>query len=73
MSIKHEVDKAVGNVKDTFSEAGHRANAEGERASREAAGDTMTTGQKVGSIVREGKETAQAEVDRGKRAVRNNA
>lgn len=72
MSMKHEVDKAVNNVKDTFSEAGHRTKADGERATREAAGEGMTTREKLGSVIREGKERVEAEVDHGKRDVRSN-
>ena len=72
MSIKHEVDKTVNNIKNTASEAGHRANADGERATREIAGDEMTSGEKLGSVIREGKERVEANVDRGKRDIRSN-
>jgi hypothetical protein len=71
MSIKDQLKKTIDNVADTFSEAGHRANADAERANREVAGDVMTPGEKVGSVANEGKETVLAEVDRAKRDLRN--
>ena len=71
MGIKDELKKTIDNVSDTFSEAGHRANADAERANRDVAGDVMTPGEKVGSIVNEGKESVLADVDRTKRDFRN--
>jgi hypothetical protein len=79
MSFKDTVDKAADgikktgdNVKDTLNETGHRANAEGEQAKRDLAGDQMTSGEKVNSMFRQGTETIKADVDATKRDVRNN-
>jgi F0F1-type ATP synthase membrane subunit b/b' len=72
MGLKDTVDKAVDNVKDTTNEAIHRSTADSEKAKRELAGNTMTTGEKVGSMVNQAKNSAQAEVDKAKRDVRNN-
>jgi flagellar hook-basal body complex protein FliE len=72
MGIKDELHKTIDNVSDTINQAGHETNAAAERATREAAGDTMTTGEKAKSILNEGKEKVLAEVDRTKRDVRNN-
>jgi hypothetical protein len=71
MGIKDELKKTIDNVADTFSEAGHRANADAEHADRAAAGDVMTPGEKLGSVVNEGKEGVLADVDRAKREFRN--
>jgi hypothetical protein len=78
MSFKDTVDNAANGIKktgdnltDTLREAGHRANAEGEQAKRDLAGDQMTPGEKVGSMVRQGTETIKAGVDATKRDVRN--
>jgi F0F1-type ATP synthase membrane subunit b/b' len=64
--------KAGADVKDSLNEAGHRANAEGEQAKRDVAGDQMTAGQKAGSMLRQGTETIKADVDKTKRDVRDN-
>ena len=71
MGIKDELKKTIDNVSDTFSEAGHRANADAEHADREVAGDTMTPGQKLGSVANEGKEGVLADIDRAKRDLRS--
>jgi len=79
MGLKDAFDKGVDavkqgaeNVKDAVSEAGHRSAAEGEQAKRDAVGDRMTTGEKIGSVFNQGKETVKADIDAGKRDVRNN-
>jgi hypothetical protein len=66
------VKKGIDNVKDTVSETVHRSNAEAEQATRDAAGDALTPGEKVGSMLRQGKETLQGDVDAAKRDLRNN-
>ena len=71
MGIKDELKKTIDNVADTFSEAGHRANADAEHANRDVAGDVMTPGEKLGSVATEGKEGILADVDRAKRDFRN--
>ena len=65
------VKKGAEDVKDAVSEIGHRSAAEGEQAKRDVAGDAMTTGEKVGSVFNQGKETVLADVDATKRDVRN--
>ena len=62
----------VKDVRDTLSEAGHRGAADAEQTKRDVAGDAMTPGEKAGSMVRQGVETTKAEIDAGKRDVRNN-
>jgi hypothetical protein len=66
MSIKDNINNAVGTVKDAVSEAGHKSTAEAERERREVAGDTMTTSEKVGSVANEGKNDVQAGIDHAK-------
>lgn len=70
-NFKHAVEHAAADVKDAVNEAGHRGEAETERTKREIAGDQMTTGEKASSVVKEGVNTAQAEVDRLKRQTRD--
>jgi len=71
MSFKDDLKKTIDNVDDTLKEAGHRTKAEAEHASREAAGGTLTPGEKVGSALNEGKERVLADVDKTKREVRS--
>lgn len=66
MSIKDNINNAVGAVKDAVSEAGHKSAAEAERTRREVAGDTMTTSEKVGSVANEAKNNVQAGIDHAK-------
>ncbi len=78
MSLKDAIDKGgdalkkgAHNVKDTVSEAGHRSAADAEQTKRDVAGDQMTAGEHVGSMVRQGTETVKGDIDAGKREVRN--
>ncbi len=78
MGLKNSLDKGVDNVKkgaenvkETVSEAGHRSAAKSEQVKRDIAGDQMTTGEKFGSVFNQGKETLKADIDAGKRDVRN--
>jgi len=71
MGLKDEFNKVVDNIKDTVSEAGHHSEAEGEQAKRDVAGDTMTTSEKVGSVLNQAKNNVQAEADSTKRDIRN--
>ncbi|MGA2760774.1 MAG: hypothetical protein ABSF08_10695, partial [Candidatus Cybelea sp.] len=71
---KDTLDKAadalkgtVDNIKDTVHEGQHRAAADSERAKREALGNEMTAGEKIGSAVNEAKHRTQAEYDATKR------
>ena len=72
MGLQDEIKKTISNVGDAIKEAGHRTNAEAEHADRDVAGDTMTPGEKLGSLATEGKERVLADVDATKRDVRNN-
>jgi hypothetical protein len=71
MGLKEELVKTIDNAGDALSEAGHRVTAGTEKATREAAGDTMTPGDKLGSVVNEGKENLLAGVDKAKVDIRN--
>jgi hypothetical protein len=72
MGLREELKKFGENAKDAVNEAGHRAAAESERENRELDGDLMTPGEKVGSVAEETKHDVLADVDKAKRAVRNN-
>jgi hypothetical protein len=79
MSSKDALEKgldaikdAAKNVKDAITEAGHRSAAEGEQMKRDVAGDEMTVSEKAGSMANQAKESVLADVDRAKRAVREN-
>ncbi len=72
MGLMDGIKKTVDNVTDKLSEAGHKTNAEAEHASRDVAGDAMTPGEKMGSVVNEGKEDLLAGVDHAKVDVRKN-
>lgn len=65
------VKGTLDNAKDSISEVTHRSTAEAEKLKRSAAGDQMTTGEKVGSFVNEKKHQTQAEMDAAKRDLRN--
>jgi hypothetical protein len=72
MGLREELKKFGENAKDTVDEAAHRSSAEAERENREINGDLMTPGEKVGSVAEETKHGVLADVDKAKRAVRNN-
>jgi hypothetical protein len=78
MGLKDAFEKAADAVKhgaadakDWVSEAGHRGAAEGEQAKRDVAGDAMTPGEHIGSVLNQGKENLEAGVDHAKRDVRD--
>jgi len=71
MGLKDDIVKGVKDVKDAITEASHRGNAEAEQVKRDVAGDQMTTGEKVGSVANQVKESAQANYDEAKRNVRD--
>ena len=73
MDIKKKVDRTVANAKDAASEARHRTVAGVEQAKRDALGDEMTASEKAGSVLKQAKESTQAEIDHAKRAVRSKA
>jgi hypothetical protein len=66
-AVKHAVD----DTKDAVHEAGHRAAADAEKTDRDALGNEMTPGEKVGSVANEIKHRTQAEVDETKRRLRD--
>jgi len=66
-----ELEKAAKDLGDSVKEVAHRSEAEGERAKRSVAGDAMTPGEKVGSVANEVKSDIEADIDRGKRSVRD--
>jgi vacuolar-type H+-ATPase subunit E/Vma4 len=74
MALEREIDKIVTKVRDKVdevksetSEAAHRAEASAEREKRELAGDDLTAGEKAVSLIRQAKDTAQANVLKFKR------
>jgi hypothetical protein len=71
MGLKETIVAAVDTITDKVNELGHNANAEAESAKRDVAGDTMTPGEQLGSIVNEGKERVLAGVDGAKADARN--
>ena len=70
-NARKAVKDTVDDAKDAISEARHRSAAEAEAIRREAEGDTMSTGDKVGSVVNEAKNRTQAEIDEAKRRLRD--
>jgi phosphosulfolactate synthase (CoM biosynthesis protein A) len=71
MSLKDQVDKGVKDVRDSAREAMHRGVADAEKEKREELGDEMTASEKLDSMANEAKNRAQAEIDAGKRSVRD--
>ncbi|MDQ2871799.1 MAG: hypothetical protein M3R35_01575, partial [Candidatus Eremiobacteraeota bacterium] len=65
------VGDAAKNVRDTAREDTHKSEAQGERDRRADSGDSMTTGEKAGSVGNEVKNEVQAGVDGAKRDARN--
>ena len=66
-----DLKKAVDDTKDALRETKHRTEAGLEHAKRDIAGDAMTTGEKVKSVVHEDVENTKADVDRAKREIRD--
>lgn len=66
----HALHEGVENAKDFINEKIHRGNAEAERTRRDVAGDALTPGEKIGSVVNEAKNDAQADVDELKQRAR---
>ena len=71
MGLMDEIKKVAHSVGDTISEATHKVHAQSEHASREAAGGSLTPGEKIGSLAREGKEDVLGAVDHAKRDLRS--
>jgi hypothetical protein len=72
MDLKKDVDRLGKDLKDTADEVKHRFKAGEERGKREAAGDEMTTTEKVESALKEAGHETAAEFDKTKREVRDN-
>ena len=72
MSLERELDKAAKNIRDTVSEAKHRTAAGAEKIDRETDPGTMTEGERLRSALNETKHNIEADIDKGKREVRNN-
>lgn len=70
MGFEKEIDKTAKNVRDTVSEAKHRTAAEAEKLDRES-DPAMSNGEKMRSAVNETKNNIQADMDKGKREIRN--
>ncbi len=66
-----KISKAIDDVADTVKEGVHRTAAEGERAKRDVAGDTMTPGERAGSVINEAGDELKAGVERARRNVRD--
>jgi hypothetical protein len=66
-----DVKKIVDDTKDALHEIKHRSEAGIERATRDIAGDEMTTGEKVKSFVNEDVENTKADIDKTKRVIRD--
>ena len=72
MGLERDLDKATKNMRDAVDEAKHRTVAGAERAKRESDPGTMTEGERLRSALNETRHNVEAEVDKGKRDVRNN-
>jgi hypothetical protein len=72
MGLGDEIRKGVKDVTDAVDQGAHQGAAEAEHARRDAAGDTMTAGEKLGSMADEAKHRAAAGVDQAKRTIRDN-
>ena len=70
MSLEREIDKTSKNVRDTVSEIKHRTEAGAERLDRES-DPTMSQGERVRSAANETKNNIQADIDKGKREIRD--
>jgi hypothetical protein len=68
---KDALEKTIEQGKDAASEAGHRASAQAEQASRDAAGDDLTLGEKVASVANQVKHETAAEIDSAKQKIRD--
>ena len=72
MDLEKNIDKTVKDVQDGADEAKHRFKAGMERGKRDAAGDAMTTSEKISSRVKEAGDDTAAEFDKAKRKIRDN-
>lgn len=70
MGLKKKLHIAIDDVADTADEVKHRGAAAEERASRQAAGRSVSTTQRAKSAVREAGHRMAAGADRAKRKIR---
>jgi hypothetical protein len=66
-----ELNKLGKDLGDAVKEGAHRGEADSERAKRTVAGDAMTPGEKAGSIAKEISSDVKADIDKGKRTIRD--
>ncbi|MGH7661300.1 MAG: hypothetical protein ACRENA_10360 [Vulcanimicrobiaceae bacterium] len=71
MGLERELEKAAKNMHDAVDEAKHRSAAGMERAKRDSDPGTMTEGERLRSALNETRHNVEAEVDEGKRDIRN--
>lgn len=69
--MSDKAKKVIDDLKDATREAKHRNEAEFEKEEREDAGDSMTAGEKLRSVVQEDSEKTKADVDKAKRELRD--
>ncbi len=69
--MANEIKRTIDDIGDAAKEGLHRGSAEVEHEKRAAFGDAMTPGEKVGSVVNETKENANADIDKAKREIRD--
>ncbi len=70
-NVKDAVKKGVEDVKGAAHETAHRSTADAEHTRRELDGEAMTPGEKAASMLNEGTNRAQAEIDAAKRRARD--
>ena len=70
-SLEREIDKAAKDIRDRISEAKHRTEAGAEKLERDTDPGTMSEGDRMRSAVEETKHNIQADVDKGKRELRD--
>jgi hypothetical protein len=79
MGLEKEFDRvidktkqALDNVKDAASEGSHRGAAKAEQTKRDVAGDQMSVTEKAGSMLKQAKNTVEANVGETKQDIRKN-
>ena len=72
-NVAKTITETVDNVRDAASEAAHRTQAQAEEAKRNAAGDSMSIGDKAKSVLEQTKSETLANVDAAKVDIRTNS
>ncbi len=70
---RDRVETLKGDTHDMLDEAKERVKAGGEKMKRAVEGDSMPLGERIGSHVKEMGHDLKADLDRGKRDVRDSA